>query len=544
MEKEYNYDISFDTIDSADTVEGIEAKVWVNIDGCWHLYKYKQCKQLDVGEVFVSKLCQELGLKCVKSRFAHGWVGDEETRGCLIESYRTPDVVEGFTLEVAKSSNSLSSSREYTPKYIVETLEKHVGDSCEIDKNILQELKEMALFDYLVVQIDRHDGNIEFLKCKKDDGSYVVKLAPMFDNGRCFDFINSNENEFFDELSLSAQDFVTGEMQCLIMDNIFNTDYGCYSDVCFGIAREILKNKELKELYIRLKNFDMGAFVDEFVEKTGAKINKMCKNRIVGTWKHRLAHIDNALKCWANPETREEINLTAKSRQRMFYAEDNNLPKDTNFYVLYLYNKSKGSQVPLSKYMEQDRKYREQVQDWIDLKTDELKKKNDFPLLRKGDMTRKEAKKILKMIDKQKEARSLQRAKFSSKLRETLEPEVCLLDLYQELRNIKLGKSTKTVDEAYAEFEEANQNHVDTIRDFVDKWVEYGDDFCSNPKLSDLGIDANKEYDEEVFEQYIQEHEKISGGKNSKSYLEWLEQIDMADYAEIYRNSLGERGWL
>lgn len=539
MEKEDVYNISFDTIESAEDAIGAESKVWVNVDDCWHLYKYNQ-NGFEVGEVFVSKLCQELGLKCVKSRFAHGLIEDKKTQGCLTESYRTPDVVEHFSFETVQRA---SFARETCPEYIVKALEKYVGDSCEIDKNILQELKVMALFDYLIVQVDRHENNIEFLKCKKEDGSFVVKLAPMFDNGRCFDFANIDINEKFENASFSAQDYVTSEMQFMVMDNIFNTDNGSYCDVCFGIAIEILKNKELKELYMRLKKFDMGAFIDEFAEKTSVKINAMHKNRIIRTWNHRIEHIDNALKCLEDPEKRDEICLIAKSTKRLFYTQDNDLPSETNFYILYLYNKSKGSNIPLSEYMKQDREYCDAVQDWIDLKTDVLKKKNDFPLLRIGDMTRKDAKEIAKTIYKQRAERFSQRSKFISKLRDAMDPDVILLDLYQELQNIELGKSTKTVDEACDEFEAANQDCVDRVRDCIDKWIEYGDDFCSNPKLSDLGYDADKEYDEEVIDKYIQEHEKISGGKNSKSYLEWLEKVDKTDYAEIYRNSLGERGW-
>lgn len=544
MKKENSYDISFDDFEMDETLHGIENKVWINCDGESYLYKFDQeCEQLNVGEVFVSKLCEELNVKCVKSRFAHGWIGERETHGCLIKSYRTPDVEECFSLETAQMSKKLSSTREYTPEYIFETVKKFVGDSCEVDENMLQELKIMALFDYLIVQIDRHNENIEFLKCKSD-GKYVIRLAPMYDNGRCFDFINEETNEYFDAFDLCEQQFVTGETQCLIMNDTFYTNDSKYTNVCFGIANEILKNKELKEFYIKLKKFDMAAFVDEFCRATGARMSRLCKSRIIGTWQRRIEHIDHALKCWCDPKVRGEIKQAIKPRQRQIFAEEHGLLKDTHFHIIYIYNKMKGlSDEPLSKYIEQDREFHQQVQDWIDCKTDVFKTKKDFPLLQRGDMTRDEAKKILRLIKKQQDERFEEKQSHLKKLKSELEPDVFLLDLFQQEKGVRTGKSNKTLDEVHAEIQTSKKNYSKKCEELLDLWVEYGDDYCPKPELCDLGVDLNKQYDEDVYDRYIEWHEKSWSGVTTKPYLDWLKKIDKVEYAECCRNTLGERGW-
>ena len=75
--------------------DGIEPKFWIVIDGVDYLYKYNpDFVDVTFGEVFVSALCQALGIKCVDSTFACGTVRGDKTKGCLVKSYIEKDIYE------------------------------------------------------------------------------------------------------------------------------------------------------------------------------------------------------------------------------------------------------------------------------------------------------------------------------------------------------------------------------------------------------------------------------------------------------------------
>ena len=202
--------------------DGIEPKFWIVIDGVDYLYKYNpDFVDVTFGEVFVSALCKALGIKCVDSTFACGTVRGDETKGCLVKSYIEKDIYE--TIPLMRVTNKLNDAwdtidddymKECTPQNILEDLQNYLKDkNCDIDESVLQDLKVMALFDYVTAQVDRHEKNVEFL-VTKHDGQLCLRLAPMFDNGRCFGFASSKALD----ANRKTENFVTGQRAVLVMD--------------------------------------------------------------------------------------------------------------------------------------------------------------------------------------------------------------------------------------------------------------------------------------------------------------------------------------
>ena len=114
-----------------------------------------------------------------------------DTKGCLIKSYLNKDVIESISLaemtifeqrqknvilHVTDPTSTLATAKFFCDQ-----------KGYALDAGVYEKLKAIALFDYVSGQTDRNDSNIEFLVYKRD-GKKCVKLAPLFDNGRCFGY--------------------------------------------------------------------------------------------------------------------------------------------------------------------------------------------------------------------------------------------------------------------------------------------------------------------------------------------------------------------
>ena len=117
---------------------------------------------------------------------------------------------------------------------------------CVLDDDISDKLKTIALFDYVTAQGDRHGQNIEIITYVKN-GYRHLKLAPLFDNGRCFGSVDLERGHV---LPRDAQGLFN--MNCVInskSDEFLSTD--------FGIAYEIMNNKNLKELFNKMQKINI-----------------------------------------------------------------------------------------------------------------------------------------------------------------------------------------------------------------------------------------------------------------------------------------------
>ena len=288
---------------------GIHEKYWLEAEGKKYLFKYNLGDNdfSDFGEVFTSYLAYLLNFKCVKSIFAKDLFGsdDDKNRGVLIESYLTKNIAESVSLESLFEKYKRHHFNGYTVKEVIKVLKEYCEDyNLILDNNLEQELKEMALIDYLLVQCDRHDKNIEFL-IENKKGKKIVHLAPMFDNGFCMHLSDTksqrrdslrklNKNEIL-KISLkienpkpnfyieSTEEFLD-EGECIVTD----------------LATELLQNKKLKKLYnkfIKLNIKEEIEFISSIYKK---ELNTEVIELMVTSVKNRVDLLNEELKLKEN----------------------------------------------------------------------------------------------------------------------------------------------------------------------------------------------------------------------------------------------------
>lgn len=519
----------FNQSDARVEQSGAEPKNWVKLqdDETEYLFKHDcQYESTVFGEVFISALCQELGVKCVDAFFGIGKTKNGKlNKGCLIKSYRDEDVREVISYYRVRGALQLDwtiqkngARRKYTPDNIVEDVKKFVGDKCVVDNSVRQDLAVMALFDYLTAQLDRHAQNIEFLTYKKD-GQLHLRLAPMFDNGRCFSFA--------DEMTSTVMEQVARRNPILVMDQ-----YLCEKDdaLCgnvYGIAKELESNQELQNLFDKIAKFDIEYFLASFMSQTGEKIDEGNSDDnfyvVVQTWKRNVENIQLAIKNLQDPTFRSYVLNNAELRRR----EDVALlqPQETFFYENYYYDKKNGlSSTPLSEYMREDHDYKQQIEDWKNLKTDMLKSIDDFPLLKPR----------LQGIDMQnlmQEVRLKQherRAMLWENQKSVYIPDYIALDYLQDIKNAKANQCD-TIDIGTKNDE--RRSHFDKK---CHLWVLYGDDFGPMPTINDMRIDPNRKYDDDVIESYIRRCEAFKQ-HNGPKYNAWLASVGKVEYANSIR---------
>lgn len=294
--------IEFQNFDNA--LGGICEKYWLISKNKRYLFKFPDSflnsidpkyDYSDFGEVFTSYLSYYLGYKCVKSKFYQG-VFDNKSWGTLIEDFRNKNVVETISLRLLKEKYKFDSPY-YSCGKVLKICKFFAEDNnLKIDENLEQELKEMALMDYLLIQTDRHASNIEFLIEKNKMGEKVLKLAPMFDNGFCL-FLNFTEKDIKlinNSLKEKSNYYVKGVLQQTRFF-IGNKNAKGGTDDLFKIenlASEILSNKKLELLYDKFKELDFEAEINFICSIYKRKLPEIIKETLLLGVKDRVNKLD------------------------------------------------------------------------------------------------------------------------------------------------------------------------------------------------------------------------------------------------------------
>lgn len=245
-------------IDGIDTaIGGICEKYWVLCDGKKYLFKIPKNDYSDFGEVFTSYLSYILGFKCVKSIFSKNPFKHDDRSGVLVENYVTKYVKETVSFSWLIDTYKRRKEGALSVNEAMEICRDFSKDTgINLDKNLEQDLKEMALMDYLLLQIDRHSKNIEFL-IKEKKGVKTLSLAPMFDNGFCM-FLTEDTKEIEKIYSsYSSKKIIPVES---IISNIppkFCLENNSGEDLIKEIVEELLQNKSLYRLYKNFKKVDL-----------------------------------------------------------------------------------------------------------------------------------------------------------------------------------------------------------------------------------------------------------------------------------------------
>ncbi len=288
-------DVNAKDIEQGDIeMSGIEEKIWLTKNNKKYLYKIDDEKVLGFYELIVSYLCHKIGVDCVNAYPAID--NNNKQTGVVIESYLTDKHETQISLAklVEKYSDyfvQVDGSRlGYSVEEIEEIVQKLQILGFEVENNLIENLKETCLVDYLLFQYDRHFGNIEFL-FSKENGKDCIRLAPMFDNGRC---LNYDCVTFEDIRCLMGNSEV-----CLSMTNRQSSDIDKVlnsKNIVYFICKEIQNNKQLNEICSKLLTIDFDKLVDEIVSIYPKKIKQNKIDIIKKTYEIRLNLIKKYLK--------------------------------------------------------------------------------------------------------------------------------------------------------------------------------------------------------------------------------------------------------
>lgn len=273
---------------------GIQEKYWVEVDDKQYLFKYNQSQAdfSDFGEVFVSYICYVLGVKCVNAIFCKDFFEDKKfvNNGVLIESYRTEKVEESFSLDSLIKRYLRRETDGYSVKEILKILKDFCKDNNVIlDVNIEQELKEMALIDFLLIQSDRHAHNIEFL-IENQNGIKTLKLAPMFDNGFSLYLQNNTKTNLQALKELLANKYVDSFSKKNPMPKFYikasiNSNKNC---LVKDLAKEIINNKKLKKIFENFCKLNISEELDFVCSLYSRKLPNLNKNLIIYGLQNRI----------------------------------------------------------------------------------------------------------------------------------------------------------------------------------------------------------------------------------------------------------------
>lgn len=145
------------------TTDGMLPKCWRRVDGTVYLYKGGTSGAANAGmepysEYYASQLAEHAGINHVSYTV-------EKWKGHLCS------VCELFT----------SEDESFIPAYKVIDLKELDKSLASLPTEFQEALADMAIFDFVTVNSDRHFGNFGFIR-DNNSGS-LVRLAPLFDHG-------------------------------------------------------------------------------------------------------------------------------------------------------------------------------------------------------------------------------------------------------------------------------------------------------------------------------------------------------------------------
>ena len=196
------------------TNTGSFEKCWKNINGVWWMYKSATIGEA-FSEIFISNLCNELGIKCADYSREKSYV-------------KTPDFTEGkYNFEPAFTFMDEEEDYDKTIKKLEEICPKAIPDYIK-----------MIFLDALIFNPDRHTANFGLLRDKKN--GKLIGFAPCFDHN----------------MALISRGYPSGK---------------CKKDLLITLFRDIIEKYPQYKKYIPVVTEQT---IDDALVKTGMNVKK------------------------------------------------------------------------------------------------------------------------------------------------------------------------------------------------------------------------------------------------------------------------------
>lgn len=241
---------------NVEALGGIHEKYWVESKGKKFLFKFNESDEdySDFGEVLTSYLSCILGVNCVKCMFCKDLFSKSDRDGVLVADFKNENVEETISFRALCEKYLGGNGKvNFSTKFVEDLVGYYAKDyNLHIDKDLSQNLKEMALMDYLLIQTDRHKKNIEFL-IENVNGKKTIKVAPMFDNAYCL-FLSHNKAHIVRCLNNDELSPITPRLY------IGRENYNDDIEIIFfakELAKELLENEKLMKIFTTFTKMDL-----------------------------------------------------------------------------------------------------------------------------------------------------------------------------------------------------------------------------------------------------------------------------------------------
>ena len=245
---------------STHIIEGVNTKRLITTDRGKYVFKanngFEDNRETPTsfGEVFYSKVCKRLQCDCVNANFAEMMLNKNLSHGALIDYFWEDDTLESVSYgDIVRRCNLYGG--QASEKMIIDnivalskTFAKNWGLNFDAEKT-RTDLTKLAILDYFFAQTDRHRDNVEFLINETD-----MKLAPIFDNGFCF---NLWRRKFNNEIIVPADLKRHGNPQYLRIVDTDCEEKDKTKDLAMQICAVANSNPEIKQFILDIYNLDM-----------------------------------------------------------------------------------------------------------------------------------------------------------------------------------------------------------------------------------------------------------------------------------------------
>ena len=258
-------------------------------------YRDKGDLPTSFGEVFYSEVCKTLGCNCVNVEFAKMELGERLRSGTLIDYFWEEDTLESLSYgEIALRCNlfgEMDGDEMVVDKIL--TLTKSFAKNNGLKYNEEESrasLIKLTILDYFFAQADRHFHNIEFLVSEKE-----MKLAPIFDNGYCFNLWRSMSGNEID-MPKGLRNIGSAQYLRINRQSLTGTGECCIIDLVDQISKVVKNDKEMRHFVEDIYRLDIDSLLKKIYDESEKDFNYKYVTNCADVFNYRKNLLKNYYK--------------------------------------------------------------------------------------------------------------------------------------------------------------------------------------------------------------------------------------------------------